>query len=252
MQEPRPSTHLFYPKAGHLTSFQPLAPDVARAEAVAGEIQNLLSQKSYPCVAALSSFHQNEYQVGLYGRLGRGEHWQTLREDLRFFLQQQSQTNSTYLTFWAVFEPELFDEEQFERALFQELSFLTSEDDREHDWPVEAESDPNQPSFQFCLDGREFFVVGLHTQSSRIARRFAYPTLIFNVFAQFEELERLGQYEPMVKMNRKRDKQLQGNVNPMALAHGEKWETIQFSGRANSNTWKCPFSFLKRWTKPKA
>ena len=211
----------------------------------------LLAQKNYPCIAALKSFHKKDYEIGTYGKFGTGESWQALRRDLLKFVEHQKSTNSIYLTFFAAFAPQDFNEPEFESGLWNELSHLTSLEDLDTDWSDREHADPESKDFRFSLGGTEFFVVGLHTNSSREARRFPFPLLIFNVFDQFEQLERLGLYESMVKTNRERDLKFQGSVNPMVEQHGDAWEPIQFSGQANSSAWKCPFHFLHSASKKK-
>ncbi len=244
-----PTEHLFRPRNGELVSFLERETSFPTSM-VAAEIKQRLTQKDYPCVAALRSYHKDEYQVGFYGNLGSGQYWRQLRRDLLFFLQEQKKTSSIFLSFWAVFEEEDFTEESFEQALWKELSFLTSEEDRENDWPKNSITDPSNPGFRFALGGSEFFIVGLHSRSARKAREFSKPALIFNVFDQFDQLMKLGQYQKMVAVNRERDQRFQGAMNPMVEKYGETWESIQFSGRTNPETWKCPFKFLKSADKP--
>ena len=50
-------------------------------------------------------------------------------------------------------------------------------------------------------------------------------------------------YEAMVAKNREREIKFSGDLNPMVEEHGDKWESIQFSGKTNSADWKCPFHF---------
>lgn len=248
-----PTDRLFLPNKKELTAAREgkiSAALEARRQNFMHDTQELFAQKDYPCVAALQAYHQDEYQVGFYGSFGEGQMWQQLRSDALYFLNEQRRTGSLHLSFWAVFEECYLNEEEFESALWRELSYLTSEEDRDSDWPANATKDPLNPMFRFALGGEEFFVVGMHPHSSRQARRFPTPALIFNVFNQFDQLAKLGKYEPMVQLNRQRDLRFQGSVNPMAEKHGESWESIQFSGRTNPSTWKCPFSFLKTLTKP--
>lgn len=244
----QPTARLFSPTKGVLHPFRGNLSG-ASARPVAEEIRQRLGQKDYPCIAALRSYHKDEYQVGLYGRFGSGESWRDLRNDLLFFLSEQRRSSSIYLTFWAVFEPNEMGEEEFEERLWRELSCLTSEEEKHLDWKPGASTDPDDKGFRFSLGGTEFFVVGLHSNNSRLARRFSRPCLVFNVFDQFEQLAKLGQYDSMVRINRERDVKFQGDVNPMVAEHGEEWETIQFSGRMNEKKWKCPFHFL--WAKDK-
>jgi len=247
METVQPSLNLFMPKNGQLFQCYPLPEDSKiqkKSKQISNEIKSLVSQKDYPCIAAMRSYTKDDYQVGMYGSFGTGQSWRTLRNDLLFFLKEQKKTSSIYLSFWAVFEPQEMSEEEFEQALWNELSHLTSEEDKAFDWPQGAITDPQNPGFRFSLGGSEFFVVGLHSNSSRKARKFSRPTLIFNIFDQFDQLAKQGVYESMVNVNRKKDEKFQGNVNPMVAQHGEQWESIQFSGKENPNAWKCPFHFL--------
>jgi FPC/CPF motif-containing protein YcgG len=265
-----PSARLFIPSSGKLVRArteaakstelncphaQAAAASVAldtatRATHTESAIRELISQKDYPCIAALRSFHADEYQVGLYGELGTGKTWRDLRRDLLYFLKLQKKSASIYLTFWAVFSTADVDETQFERAMWEELSYLTSTESKDVDWARREFSNPDSKDFRFSLEGSEFFVVGLHPSSSRRGRKFPFPTLVFNVFEQFEELERVGQYGPMVTQNRIRDTRFQGSPNPMVIEHGDSWESIQFSGKANGPDWKCPFRFMSKEQKP--
>jgi FPC/CPF motif-containing protein YcgG len=241
-----PTDRLYKPVNGILKSYGTatfLSED--KLQAFQKELRETVMQPNYPCVAAIKSYAKDDYQVGFYGRLGADGFARDLRNDLLYFLREQRATGSTYLSFWAVFDEADYSEEDFENRLWKQLSNLTSAELRETDWGPNTNSNPQDPSFRFSLAGAEFFVVGLHPQSSRISRQFSRPVLIFNVWDQFAELMRIGQYEPMIQTNRKRDQKFQGDANPMAVAHGDDWESIQFSGRNNSKQWKCPFSFLK-------
>ncbi len=208
------------------------------------EIGAVLGQKSYPCIAALRSFHRNDYVMGVYGGFGTGRDWSDLRTDLVWFLEEQRRSGSPYSTMWAIYpNAPVEDEDDFEDSMWSELSHLTSAEARDSDWRG-ATSDPTSRDFSFRIEGSALFVVGLHPRASRIARRFPWTAMIFNAFDQFERIEAEGAYERMVATNRKRDHALQGDANPMCVAHGDAWETIQFSGRANSPDWQCPFRFM--------
>lgn len=210
------------------------------------EIEALVTQKEYPCVAAIKSYFNDEYEVGLYKDFGSGNSGKNLRQDLQGFLEKLKVSQSPYYTFWGIFPDKKYveSEEKFETDLWNELSHMTSEETKDLDWQGKT-TNPNDKNFGFHLFGENFFVVGLHPEASRKSRKFPWPTLIFNVFSQFQTLRDKSLYDPMVETNRKRDVKFQGDANPMALIHGDDWETIQFSGRKNSSQWKCPFSFMK-------
>lgn len=215
------------------------------------QIKDFVLQKNYPCVAAIKSVLAEEYIVRHYEDFGTGLSWRDLRRDLESFIIEQEKTNSTYLTFWAVFSDSgPMSEQVFEKAMWNELSHLTSVEKREKDWGKMNVSSPEDPGFCLSLNGKAFFVVGLHPGSSRKGRQFAKPSLVFNVIQQFENLEIAGEYEPMKTAIRKRDRLFQGSVNPMVEAHGDHWESIQFSGMKSDTQWKCPFRFLLEKLKP--
>lgn len=214
---------------------------------VHAEMKKLITQKDYPCVAALQSYYHNDFRIKTYKGLGQHSQRPTLREDLLDYLKTYNENRSEYFTFWAVFEDQdLMDEEEFEKRLWRELSALTSEETRDADADPRFSTNPEDKNFCFSLGGKAFFVVGLHKQSSRTSRQFPWPTLIFNVFEQFDQLAQQGKYHPMIKLNRQRDIRYQGSANPMALEHNDDWESIQFSGRNNSKQWKCPFSYFSK------
>lgn len=205
-------------------------------------LRGWIDPRTYPCVPAVQSFKKHEYLVGLYDGFGEGTGSRQLFQDLYFFRERQKESASLYLSFWAVFAPgEPLSEEEFEARMWRELSYLTSHEDPRTPWDQLFSSDPADPRFCFSLGGDAFFVVGVHPSSSRLARRFPYPAVVFNLYDQFEELERRGQYQAIVKKNRERDVKLQGSINPMMEKYADQWEAIQFSGRENPPEWKCPF-----------
>lgn len=134
-------------------------------------------------------------------------------------------------------------EEQFERGLWQRLQSLSDKDQ----WlgqPADPRvaHDPGDPHFAMSFGGEAFFVVGLHPRSSRPARRFEKPAMVFNLHDQFERLRAEGRYDKLRGTILERDERLAGSVNPMLAKHGTISAARQYSGRAVSETWKCPFS----------
>ena len=67
-------------------------------------------------------------------------------------------------------------------------------------------SNPAEPDFSLSFGGRAFFVVGLHPNASRPARRFPRPSLVFNLHKQFEWLRNSGVYERMRQFKLCREK----------------------------------------------
>ncbi|MBA3674464.1 MAG: YqcI/YcgG family protein, partial [Chitinophagaceae bacterium] len=94
-----------------------------------------------------------------------------------------------------------------------------------------------------------FYIIGLHTASSRQARQFKYPTLVFNPHAQFEQLKETAKYDMMKNAVRKRDIAFSGSVNPMLQDFGESSEAYQYSGRKYDESWQCPLKITHAETK---
>ena len=102
--------------------------------------------------------------------------------------------------------------------------------------------DPDDPHFAVSFAGEAFFIVGLHPNASRPARRFDHPVMVFNLHDQFERLRAEGRYDPLRNTIMKRDEQLAGSMNPMLAEHGEVSAARQYSGRHVEDDWVCPFS----------
>ncbi len=212
---------------------------------ILNDLADLLAQKNYPCVAALKSFHSKDYEMGIYDDFGSTSSSLSLASDLMKYAQKYDESKSPFFSFFAVFKnQEPLSDEEFESRLWKELSGLASRSEFPQTWDPYFSSNPADKNFCFSLGGRAFFVVGLHKQSARNSRQFKYPTLVFNLYEQFRQLEKSGQFQPMVELNRKRDVKFQGAPNPVVVANGNDWESIQFSGRENTAEWKCPFSKL--------
>lgn len=218
---------------------------------VPDDIKALVGEKFYPCVSAVQSVAKGDFLVEICEDFGTGRDREKIRTAVLNFLERWKSERSTTLTLFVAFPGDQAafqeaSEDEFERLMWSELSTLSSVEERDSDWAEGWSKDPADKNFTLCIGGHAFFVVGLHQNSSRKGRRLPYPALIFNFFDQFNDLQKQGAYDAMVIKNRERDVRFQGEANPMAVTHGESWETIQFSGRSNSREWKCPFHFKSR------
>ena len=128
---------------------------------------------------------------------------------------------------------------EFEALLWGALQHLHDHDDAP--WAEGVAADPDNPHFAFSVAGTAFFVVGLHPNASRVARRAPLPTLVFNLHEQFERMRADGRYQRMRDTIRRRDTELQGFLNPMVSDHGETSEARQYAGRAVPADWTPPF-----------
>ena len=198
---------------------------------------------SFPCLGARSAINSDRAHFGSFGSLGSNtpSRVQALCDALATFSDTYPDPGERPVTYIAMFEDDVRDEQDFELRLWRQLQLLHDCDSLTSPWATDVSKEPESSSFSFSVAGRAFFIVGLHPQASRIARRSPVPCLAFNFHDQFEELRASGKYGKMQRLIRARDIALQGDVNPMLSGFGEGSEAKQYSGRAVGNEWRCPF-----------
>ena len=196
----------------------------------------------FSCVGARAAVSNNTYRFGLYEELGADATTRALAYDLCEYARERPTFGTDFATFVACFgAPAPADEREWERVLWSQLQALHDLDRPHHAWDATVSDDPEDPAFSFSFAGTAFFVVGLHPHSSRLARRFAWPTLVFNAHEQFERLRERKQFARVQEAVRARDYRLQGSLNPNLSNYGERSEARQYSGRAVEEGWRCPF-----------
>jgi uncharacterized protein len=203
-----------------------------------------IERSEYPCVGAKSTLARGTLKTLFAKDMTSG--WDDLRiHDALLDWAESYRDDRSYLRSLAVmFEGPLdADEHAFEKRLWERLQSLADKDEWfSQPYDASVSPDPSDPHFSLSFGGEAFFVVGLHPNASRPARRFAYPTLVFNLHDQFEKLREQGRYERMREAILARDTKLAGSINPMLARHGETSEARQYSGRAVASDWICPFS----------
>ena len=145
-------------------------------------------------------------------------------------------------------QPENMTEEEFDVYLWQRLQALNDMDAKRYPYDNRVTPDITSPNFSFSLKEEAFYVIGIHPSSSRLARKFDHPVLVFNPHSQFEKLREEHLYHKMQNIVRKRDEVYSGSVNPMLADFGEGPEVFQYSGRQYESDWKCPLQI--RHAKP--
>jgi FPC/CPF motif-containing protein YcgG len=212
--------------------------------------RKFIGDGSYPCLAARGLARRHDYDLHVYDCLGHPASSAALAADLAMFTRAASarRTSDPFVAFVAVFDgPAPVSERAFERRLWAELQGLHDGDDPAAGWDPAVSPDPDDPQFSFSFAGSALFVIGLHPNSSRVARRFPWPTLVFNPHAQFERLRRAGRFTTLRDRIRARDFALQGSVNPNVADFGVRSEAGQYSGRdTTGEAWRCPFHPRKR------
>jgi FPC/CPF motif-containing protein YcgG len=210
------------------------------ADRVRDNFMAFVAHRDYPCLGARSALRRGGIRVVVYGAMGTEDTTAALAADLGAFALE-TPTSSRFVAFAAVFvEPAPVSEAEFEARLWHQLTRLAGADDS----PSPADGvndDPEDPHFAFSFARTAFFVIGLHAESSRLARRFGWPALVFNPHAQFRRLRAEQRFEGLRRAIRARDVALQGDINPNLADMGERSEARQYSGRATDNAWRCPF-----------
>lgn len=207
-------------------------------ETVHDQLEQWVLDPEYPCLGARAVFNRDRAHIVTTGRLGSASSSLDVYQALREF-GAEADPDAGFTSLVAAFGGQApGDERAFEDRLWTTLQHLHDFDDTP--WDPEVSSDPADVDFSFSIGGIAFFVVGLHPQASRDARRTPWPVLVFNLHSQFEELKASGRYEHMRDLIRSRDLDLQGSVNPMVADHGDQSEALQYSGRAVDPSWRAP------------
>ncbi|MXO94368.1 YqcI/YcgG family protein [Erythrobacter arachoides] len=203
-----------------------------------------VSQHDFPCVGAKSALATGKLNIVTGWSLTSAWDDVAIHHQLLDWSQQYLRDPGGLRSLAVVFSgPVDLDEAAFEKAMWERLQSLTDKDGwRGQPYNPDVSSDPGDPHFSLSFGTQAYFVVGLHPNASRQARRAPYPTLVFNLHDQFERLREEQKYERMRKTILKRDEQLDGSINPMLARHGEASEARQYSGRKVDADWQCPFS----------
>lgn len=209
--------------------------------------RQFIARPEFPCLGAKAAFNSEAQTIRVFGELASNESTMGLAKALRDFTRSTTPSSradrpSDYATLVAIFErPSPTTELEFEQLLWKQLRLLHENDRAQFAWDRNVSADPTDPHFSFSFASHAVYVIGLHANSSREARRFPWPTLVFNPHEQFERLRADGKWKHMQETIRQRDIQLQGMVNPMLSDFGEGSEARQYSGRAVEENWQAPF-----------
>ena len=208
-------------------------------------LQRHVEDRGFPCVGAKAALARGTLAVLACNRIDSA--WDDVRihDALVRFARAYREDPGLYRSFAVVFDaPDDLDEADFEAALWHRVQSLSDKDVwRGQAYDTRVSADPDDPHFSLSFGGEAFFVVGLHPGASRPARRFAKPTMVFNLHDQFETLRDEGRYEGMREKILVRDEALAGSRNPMLARHGSSSEARQYSGRAVDPAWRCPFHY---------
>ena len=219
------------------------APD-DRDHPLAAEFSEFVSDRAFPCVGAKAALNRDGMRF-VVARDFRSA-WDDLRilPALHALARRYQCEPMLFQSLVVLFEGGAPDTEaDYEQGLWQRLQSLSDKDQWLGQRPdPRVAHDPGDPHFAMSFGGEAFFVVGLHPGSSRPARRFRVPAMVFNLHDQFEQLRASGRYDPLRETIIDRDVALAGSPNPMLAEHGRVSAARQYSGRAVGADWQCPFS----------
>lgn len=222
---------------------RPLAPAIDRELTDAhSQLRHQILGQFFPCTGAISAFSQKSYRFGLYPELACDRAVRAVCHDLYEFCHEFPGVDDHFITFIAMFRgPAIQSEQHFEDTLWDQLQAMHTLDSKFFAWDKNVASDPTSHHFSFSIGGRAMYVIGMHPESSRLARTRPYPTMVFNLHEQFDRLRARGKFETMKQTIRAREMTFQGSTNPMLTNFGENSEARQYSGRAVPADWTCPF-----------
>lgn len=203
-------------------------------QSVRSAFKGFVADPRYPCLAAKGLAAGNDYTLQVFGSLGSAAASHALAVGLGSFVRDAPRfgEDGGLPAFVAVFtgRPPR-GEAEFDRRVWMQLQRLHGRDGPSPAWDSSVSDDSDDPRFAFSFAGCALFVIGLHPGSSRLARRFAWRTLVFNPHAQFERLRREGLFERLRDRIRERDVALQGPSTPSVAEFGKASEARQYSGR---------------------
>jgi FPC/CPF motif-containing protein YcgG len=227
---------------GELVRLLETAPLGAFAHVAHDAFRDFVGDPAFSCLGGRSALNRMTYRFGAYADLDDPNVTEGLARDLHAFAAERAGFESTYTTYVAVFRGDRdAGEAAFERSLWSQLQRLHDLDARHHAWDPRVASDPNDPGFSYSVAGEAYFVIGMHPEASRRARRFAWPALVFNAHEQFEELRTAGTLDRLQRGIRRRELALDGSLNVNLAAFGSVSEAKQYSGRPTEAGWSCPF-----------
>jgi uncharacterized protein len=205
------------------------------------EYKEYLLNKDFPCVAARAAVNRQQIKCLVVEHLACPKDDTAILEFLYNFVDYYRASAELFHSAAVIFKgPEIVNEALFDTLLWQRLQSLANLDALHYGFDQRVNANPDSPDFSFSLKEEAFFIIGLHPGSSRLARQFRYPVLVFNPHAQFEQMRQKDQYGKMQNIVRKRDESYSGSVNPMLKDFGTASEVYQYSGRQYDQNWQCP------------
>ena len=204
-----------------------------------------ITQGPFPCIGAKAAVAKNQLHCRVFGNMSDTDQDQDILSYLYDSIVAYHSCNDIFFSIVVIFkDTENITEDSFETLLWQKLQSLSDKDAALYKYDHRVSADTDSVAYSFSLMEEAFFIIGLHPASSRPARRFGYPALVFNPHAQFEVLKSVDKYESIKNSVRRRDLLFAGSHNPMLGDHGEASEVVQYSGKNYQVPLQCPLHSL--------
>ncbi|MDI3389354.1 guanitoxin biosynthesis heme-dependent pre-guanitoxin N-hydroxylase GntA [Streptomyces sp. B-S-A8] len=217
--------------------------DIPHPVRISEQLEEWVSGDTFSCLAAKAALRRKTLRSVELARLASEEATLELHGELTEFADKYLGPEEDFATLIAVFDgPDGLSEQEFNTLLWRQLTALHELDmARGHRWAADVSADPLSTEFAFSVAGHPFFLVGMHSNASRVSRRFSKPAIAFNSHHQFRRLKTSGVYGGLQKRIRKREIRLQQSINPNLAEFGEDSEARQYAGHATAPEWNCPF-----------
>lgn len=203
---------------------------------------SFLARKEFPCIGAKAALAKGEVRIIAANHMAYPDDDRDILQHIYSFVDDIRLHTPLYATAAVIFaEPAVVTEAEFDKLFWKRLQAISDLDAVNFAYDPRVASDPESADFSFSLKEEAFYVVGMHALSSRKARQFSYPAMVFNPHTQFDRLKQVGKYEGMKNVIRSRDLKFSGSINPMLADFGESSEVLQYTGIKYDNDWKCPF-----------
>lgn len=219
----------------------------AEKQSIIQQYQTFISSRTYPCVAARAAAQHERVNVFVADHMACPKDDEAIVNFLYGFVDAYRASPDFFHSAAILFcGPQTSSEEEFERMLWQRLQGIANIDGSRYAYDARVSSDVRSPNFSFSVKEEAFYIIGLHPSSSRRARTFAWPGMVFNPHQQFQALRQSKRYDKMKRIIRQRDTAFSGSVNPMLADFGNRSEVMQYSGRKLDESWQCPLQLNNR------
>jgi FPC/CPF motif-containing protein YcgG len=209
---------------------------------IEGQLRCMVLDGPFPCLGARSAFRNDSYVFVVHPDLFGPDAVEAVAADLRRFAAVRLRLGRLYSCIVSFLEPRAISDEQvWDGQVWGFLQALHELDDTP--WDPRFSADPESGDFALSFAGVGHLVVSLYPGAWRYARRFAWPTLVFNPLEQDSDAFPEEQdFERFQRIIRARDARLQGQVNPSLPATRAQSQAPGFSGAPVPDSWRCPLA----------